>query len=89
LAIADFTQAIKLDGDDAAAYFLRYRAYNAKGEAAKAKADYDKAIQLDPSLDPAAPAPPPGPPKAPRPEPIKPPFPEKAMPLPKPQPKES
>jgi tetratricopeptide (TPR) repeat protein/predicted small secreted protein len=47
-AIADFTQAIRLDPYSAMAYVERGDAYNAKGDYDRAIADYSRAIGLDP-----------------------------------------
>ena len=47
-AIADFTEAIRLDPKDADAYCNRARAYYSKGEYDKAIADYSEAIRLNP-----------------------------------------
>jgi tetratricopeptide (TPR) repeat protein len=48
--IADFTQAIKLDPNDAMAYNNRGIAYDELGDYGKAIADYTQAIKLDPSF---------------------------------------
>ena len=52
LAIADYTEAIRIDPDYAEAYFNRSRAYSGKGHGYKklADADYKLAIKLDPSI---------------------------------------
>jgi tetratricopeptide (TPR) repeat protein len=50
LAIADFTEAIKLDGKSSTAYDNRGVAWGREKEYAKAIADYDKAIELDPKF---------------------------------------
>ena len=50
LAIADYTQAIHLDLNDVEAFYNRGLAYQKKGEAEKAEADFKKAQELDPSL---------------------------------------
>ncbi len=42
-AIADFSEAIRLDPKDADAYFNRGRAYEKKGETERARADFDQA----------------------------------------------
>ena len=42
-AVADFTEAIRLDPKNAAAFTNRGVAYAAKGESARAKADFDQA----------------------------------------------
>jgi len=47
-AIADFSQAIKLQPDDAAAYYNRGNAYYYKGDYDQAITDYTKAIKLQP-----------------------------------------
>jgi tetratricopeptide (TPR) repeat protein/predicted small secreted protein len=47
-AIADFTQAIRLDPDNAKAYKERGNAYYIKGDYDRAIADYTQAIRLDP-----------------------------------------
>jgi lipoprotein NlpI len=47
-AIADFTEAIRLDPKYAAAYDNRGNAYNAKGDFDRAIPDYTEAIRLDP-----------------------------------------
>ena len=47
-AIADYTEAIRLDPHDAAAYLNRGRAWNIKKEHDKAMADYTEGIRLDP-----------------------------------------
>jgi tetratricopeptide (TPR) repeat protein len=47
-AIADFTQAIRLDPDDARAYQERAGAYHQKGDYDQAIADFTQAIWLDP-----------------------------------------
>jgi tetratricopeptide (TPR) repeat protein len=47
-AIADFTQAIRLDPDSASAYIERGGAYDAKGYHDQAIADYSQAIRLAP-----------------------------------------
>ena len=53
-AIADYTEAIKLDPKDAMACFVAYYnrgvAYGKKGDSEKAVADYTEAIRLDPYL---------------------------------------
>jgi tetratricopeptide (TPR) repeat protein len=46
-AIADFTEAVRLDGDYAAAYYSRGIAYRGKGDPDRAIADYNQAIRLD------------------------------------------
>ena len=45
-AIADFTEAIRINPNNARAYQSRGMAYEKKGETAKAKADIRKAEQL-------------------------------------------
>jgi lipoprotein NlpI len=47
-AIADYSQAIKLNSKDAGAFNNRGRAYLAKGQNDRAIADYSQAIQLNP-----------------------------------------
>ena len=47
-AIADFTEAIRLDPRRAEAYWGRAHAYAKKGEFDKAIADFTEAIRLDP-----------------------------------------
>jgi lipoprotein NlpI len=47
-AIADFTEAIRLDPKDASAHNDRGSAYMAKGDFDRAIADYSEAIRLDP-----------------------------------------
>ena len=49
-AIADYTEAIRLDPKYAKAFNNRGAAYRKKGELAKSMADITKAIQLDPKL---------------------------------------
>ena len=49
-AIADYTQAIRLDPKFANAYNGRGNVYQAKGDAARANADFARARQLDPNL---------------------------------------
>ena len=51
-AIADHTEAIRLQPDDAKAYYNRGVAYKSKGEKAKAIADFERYLQLstDPNL---------------------------------------
>jgi tetratricopeptide (TPR) repeat protein len=48
-AIADFTEAIRLDPNYTAAYYNRGNAYNNKGDNDRAIADYTQAIRLDPN----------------------------------------
>ena len=48
LAIADYSQAIRLDPKDAYSHNNRGSAYRAKGDYDRAIADYDQSIQLDP-----------------------------------------
>jgi tetratricopeptide (TPR) repeat protein len=48
-AIADYTQAIRLDPNDAAAYINRGSAYNDKGDYDRAITDLNQAIRLDPN----------------------------------------
>jgi tetratricopeptide (TPR) repeat protein len=47
-AIADFTQAIRLDPDNAEGYLERGIAYDSKGDYDRAIADYNQAIRLNP-----------------------------------------
>jgi tetratricopeptide (TPR) repeat protein len=47
-AIADFTEAIRLDPENDDGYFHRGMTYHAQDEYAKAIADYTEAIRLDP-----------------------------------------
>ncbi len=49
LAIADFTQAIRLDGRDAEGYALRGRAFCEKGDPDRGLADVERSIQLSPN----------------------------------------
>jgi tetratricopeptide (TPR) repeat protein/predicted small secreted protein len=48
-AIADFTQAIRLDPNNAKAYTERGDAYADKGDSERAIADYTQAIRIDPN----------------------------------------
>jgi tetratricopeptide (TPR) repeat protein len=50
LAIADFSEAIRLTPDYAEAYFNRGLAYDSKGDHDKAIADYSEAIRLKPDF---------------------------------------
>ena len=50
LAVTCFTEVIRLDPRDPAAYSNRGMAYDEKGEFGKAIADYTEAIRLDPNL---------------------------------------
>jgi len=50
-AIADFDEAIRLDGKLARAYLFRGLAKQAKGDDAGGNADMAKAKQLDPNVD--------------------------------------
>lgn len=50
-AIADFTEAIKLDPRYASAYYNRSLAYEAKGERKRAKADYYQALTLNSKIE--------------------------------------
>ncbi|MCA9010661.1 MAG: tetratricopeptide repeat protein [Planctomycetaceae bacterium] len=50
-AIEDFDMAIKLNPQFAKAYLMRSRAYAAAGDYTKAKADREKALELDPGID--------------------------------------
>jgi Flp pilus assembly protein TadD len=45
-AVADYTEAIRLSPNDSAAYHARGRVYEAKGEKAKAEADFAEAKRL-------------------------------------------
>ena len=47
-AIADFTEAIRLNPKDAEAYYSRGGAYGEKGDYDKAIADFTEAIRLNP-----------------------------------------
>ena len=49
-AVADFTEAIRLDPKDALSYFCRGKCYENKGEYDKAIADFTEAIRLDPKF---------------------------------------
>jgi tetratricopeptide (TPR) repeat protein len=48
-AIADFTEAIRLDSNNAVAYYNRGNAYRNKGDNDRAISDYDQAIRIDPN----------------------------------------
>ena len=48
-AIADFDEAIKLNPNDANAYYNRGLAYKKKGDKEQAIADFRKALEIDPS----------------------------------------
>ena len=50
-AISDFTEAIRLNLNDAQVYYNRAFAYEKLGEFAKAIEDYDQAIRLKPNED--------------------------------------
>ena len=50
-AIADYSEAIRIDGGLSGAYTGRGLAYEGKGEVDKAKADYRKALTLAPKYD--------------------------------------
>ncbi len=50
-AIEDFNKAIELNPKYARAYLMRGRAYAAVGDMDKAKADRDKALELEPGID--------------------------------------
>jgi tetratricopeptide (TPR) repeat protein len=50
-AIVDFNKAIELNPKDARAYLMRGRAYEALGDKDHAKADHDKALELEPGID--------------------------------------
>ena len=47
-AIADFTEAIRLDGAFTAAYYNRGSAHKQKGDYRRARADFEEALRLDP-----------------------------------------
>ena len=47
-AIADYTQAIRLNPDDAYAYYSRGKAYHWKDDYDRAIADYEQALRIDP-----------------------------------------
>ena len=49
MAVEEFTQAIKLDPDNAAAYYNRGDAYKNKGDNDRAIADFSQAVKLDPN----------------------------------------
>src|SRR5262249_7560433 len=53
LAIADYNEAIRIDPDDADAFYGRGNAWREVGDNARAIADYDEAIRLDPNHAPA------------------------------------
>jgi tetratricopeptide (TPR) repeat protein len=48
-AIDDYTQAIRLDPDNAAAYSNRGNAYYGKGDYQRTRADWEQALRLDPN----------------------------------------
>ncbi|MDR2485684.1 MAG: tetratricopeptide repeat protein, partial [Treponema sp.] len=48
-AIADLSQAIRLNPNDAAVYHKRGAAYARKGDCDRALADYNQAIKIDPN----------------------------------------
>ncbi len=48
--IADHDQAIRLNPDDAAAYYNRRFAHKEKGDLDKAEADLKRAMELDPNI---------------------------------------
>lgn len=50
-AVDDFSLAIKKKPDYAKAYLMRSRAYEGLGGQEKAKADHDKALELQPGID--------------------------------------
>ena len=50
-AIVDFNKAIELNPKYARAYLMRGRAYEALGDKEHAKADRDKALELEPGID--------------------------------------
>jgi tetratricopeptide (TPR) repeat protein len=47
-AIADFTAAIRLNADDAAAYYARGLAFSTNGDRARAVADLTEAVRITP-----------------------------------------
>jgi Flp pilus assembly protein TadD len=47
--MADYTQAIRLNPNDVAAYINRGHVYERKGEYTSARTDYTRALQLDPN----------------------------------------
>ena len=49
-SIADYTQALKLDPNNAIIYYQRGNAYNDKGDFDRAIADYTQAIRVNPNL---------------------------------------
>jgi tetratricopeptide (TPR) repeat protein len=49
-AIADYSQAIRLNPNSGGAFFLRALSYSQKGDFDRAIQDYTKAIMLDPKL---------------------------------------
>ena len=49
-AVADCSEAIKIDPRYALAYQSRSRAYEKLGQLDQAKADYEMAVKLDPKL---------------------------------------
>jgi tetratricopeptide (TPR) repeat protein len=53
LAIADYTETIRLDPQDASAYIRRGTTWHAMGNLNRAIADYDQAIKVDPRSAPA------------------------------------
>lgn len=50
-AIADFNKAIELNPKYARSYLMRGRAYESLGDDVHAKADRDKALELEPKID--------------------------------------
>jgi len=50
-AIADYSEALRIDGDLVGAYAGRGLAYEGRAEVEKAKADYRKALTLGPTSD--------------------------------------
>jgi tetratricopeptide (TPR) repeat protein len=48
-AIADYSQAIRLDPDDAWAYYNRGGAYYYKGDYRRARMDWEQALRIDPN----------------------------------------
>jgi Flp pilus assembly protein TadD len=51
LAIADYTQALHIDPNDASAYNNRGLAYHSKGQDDLAIADYTQALRINPNLE--------------------------------------
>jgi tetratricopeptide (TPR) repeat protein len=48
-AIADFTQAVRLDPKDKGSFYYRGASYHMKGDYARAISDYEAALRLDPN----------------------------------------